>query len=210
MKGNPEEEGRRWLIQAQDEFADAKDLRERERFYPALLHFRQAAERALKAHPCWRLEEIDAFRARSVAELLEAAEGVDGDFSRVKRAKALDAYHIPTGYPNGLPGGAPSRFHDGPPGSGGRHASGRRGDPVGGREIPAVRLGRARKRRLGGRTRRIPTAARIKDMRAYPSPASQRACPCSRPCRRARLPRTRLLRPRAPVLVHARVCGRSA
>jgi len=84
LKKMPEEEARRWLLQATDEFADAEDLRKRERFYLALFHFQQAAEQ------------------------------VDPAFARVKKSKALDAYYIPTRYPNGLPGGVPSRFYDDP------------------------------------------------------------------------------------------------
>ncbi len=114
MKRMPEEEARRWLLQALDEFADAEDLRKRERFYLALFHFQQAAEKALKAYLYLKLEEPDVFRTHSVAELMEAAEKVDPVFSRVKRSKSLDGYYIPTRYPNGLPGGVPSRFYDDP------------------------------------------------------------------------------------------------
>ncbi len=114
MKRMPEEEARRWLLQALDEFADAEDLRKRERFYLALFHFQQAAEKALKAYLYLKLEELDVFRTHSVAELVEAAEKVDPAFSRVKRSKSLDGYYIPTRYPNGLPGGVPSRFYDDP------------------------------------------------------------------------------------------------
>jgi len=114
LKRIPEEEAGRWLLQAQDEFADAEDLRKRERFYLALFHFQQAAEKALKAYLYFRLEEVDVFRTHSVAELLEAASKIDKDFSQVTRSKSLDAYYIPTRYPNGLPGGVPSRFYDDP------------------------------------------------------------------------------------------------
>ncbi|MEN3187137.1 MAG: HEPN domain-containing protein [Atribacterota bacterium] len=40
----------RWLTQAQDEFDDAEFLRQRGRFYLALFHFQQAAEKARKAY----------------------------------------------------------------------------------------------------------------------------------------------------------------
>ncbi len=110
----PEKEARRWLLQALDEFADAEDLRKRERFYLALFHFQQAAEKALKAYLYLKLGEAEVFRTHSVAELIEAAEKVDPVFSRLKRSKALDGYYIPTRYPNGLPGGVPSRFYDDP------------------------------------------------------------------------------------------------
>jgi hypothetical protein len=45
------EEAERWLTHARDEFADADELRHRQRFYMALFHFQQAAEKALKPRP---------------------------------------------------------------------------------------------------------------------------------------------------------------
>jgi len=39
---------------------------------------------------------------------------IDTDFSQVVQAKKLDKYYIPTRYPNGLPGGIPSRYFDDP------------------------------------------------------------------------------------------------
>jgi len=89
----PEEEARRWLLQAMDEFADAEDLRKRERFYLALFHFQQAAEKALKAYLYLKLEEPDVFRTHSVAELIEAAEKLDPVFSRVKVTKS-SPFHL--------------------------------------------------------------------------------------------------------------------
>lgn len=114
MRRIPEEEGKRWLLQAKDEFSDADDLRQRGRLYLALFHFQQAAEKALKAYLYLKLEEAEVFRTHSVTELVEMAGRVDADFAGVRKAKALDAYYIPTRYPNGLPGGVPSRFYDDP------------------------------------------------------------------------------------------------
>jgi len=45
---SPIDEALRWLTHAQDEYQDAEDLRERGRFYLALFHFQQVAEKALK------------------------------------------------------------------------------------------------------------------------------------------------------------------
>lgn len=114
MKRSPEEEARRWLLQAEDEFVDACELRKRGRFYLALFHFQQAAEKALKAFLYFKLEEVAIFRTHSVTELIEVAGEIDKDFSEVRKSKSLDAYYIPTRYPNGLPGGVPSRFYDDP------------------------------------------------------------------------------------------------
>ncbi len=39
---------------------------------------------------------------------------IDHDFRDVIQAKKLDKYYILTRYPNGLPGGVPSRYFDDP------------------------------------------------------------------------------------------------
>jgi HEPN domain-containing protein len=39
---------------------------------------------------------------------------MDADFRRVEMSKRLDQYYVPTRYPNGLPGGVPSRYYDDP------------------------------------------------------------------------------------------------
>jgi HEPN domain-containing protein len=50
MRRDPDIEAMRWLIQARDEFEDADELRQRERFYLAPFHFQQATGKALKAY----------------------------------------------------------------------------------------------------------------------------------------------------------------
>ncbi len=50
MKRPHKGEALRWSTQAKDEFEDADELRKRGRFYLALFHFQQAAEKALKAY----------------------------------------------------------------------------------------------------------------------------------------------------------------
>lgn len=42
------------------------------------------------------------------------AADADRDFEAVLPAKRLDQYYFPTRYPNGLPGGVPSRYFDDP------------------------------------------------------------------------------------------------
>jgi HEPN domain-containing protein len=39
---------------------------------------------------------------------------ISSDFKEVAQAKKLDKYYLPTRYPNGLPGGVPSRYFDDP------------------------------------------------------------------------------------------------
>jgi HEPN domain-containing protein len=114
MKRLPEEEARRWFTQAKDEFEDADELRKRGRFYLALFHFQQAAEKALKAYMYLKAESVDVFRTHSVSDLAEMAREIDTDFNAVAGAKKLDRYYILTRYPNGLPGSVPSRYFDDP------------------------------------------------------------------------------------------------
>ncbi|MGA9139769.1 MAG: HEPN domain-containing protein [Methanocella sp.] len=114
MKKLPEEEALRWFTQAKDEFEDADELRKRGRFYLALFHFQQATEKALKAYLYLKVESVEVFRTHSVGDLVEMALEVDRDFNTVAPAKKLDKYYILTRYPNGLPGGVPSRYFDDP------------------------------------------------------------------------------------------------
>ena len=114
MKRPHKEESLRWLTQAKDEFQDADDLRKRGRFYLALFHFQQAAEKALKAYLYLKVKSIEVFYTHSIDDLLEMTVDIDPDFKEVAQAKKLDKYYIPTRYPNGLPGGVPSRFFDDP------------------------------------------------------------------------------------------------
>lgn len=114
MKRPHKEESLRWLTQAKDEFKDADDLRKRNRFYLALFHFQQAAEKALKAYLYLKVKSIEVFYTHSIDDLLEMTMDIDPDFKEVAQAKKLDKYYVPTRYPNGLPGGVPSRYFDDP------------------------------------------------------------------------------------------------
>lgn len=114
MRRPYEEEAARWLTHARDEFEDADMLRERGRFYLALFHFQQATEKALKAFLYLRVRSVQVLYTHSIADLLGLAVEIDPDFSEVAHAKRLDSYYIPTRYPNGLPGGVPSRYFDDP------------------------------------------------------------------------------------------------
>lgn len=114
MKKLHKEESLRWLTQAKDEFQDADELRKRGKFYLALFHFQQAAEKALKAYLYLKVKSIDIFYTHSIDDLSEMAIEIDSEFKKVRKAKKLDEYYIPTRYPNGLPGGVPSRYFDDP------------------------------------------------------------------------------------------------
>lgn len=114
MKRRYKEESIRWLTQAKDEFGDADELRKRGRFYLALFHFQQAAEKALKAFLYLKVKSVEVFYTHSIDDLSRMALEIDQGFKKVLQAKKLDRYYIPTRYPNGLPGGVPSRYFDDP------------------------------------------------------------------------------------------------
>ena len=114
MKKPSREEALRWFTQAKDEFLDADELRKRERFYLALFHFQQAAEKALKAFLYLKIKSKEVFYTHSVNDLSKMAIEIDSEFKIIVPAKKLDQYYIPTRYPNSLPGGVPSRYYDDP------------------------------------------------------------------------------------------------
>ncbi len=114
MKRPYSEEAGRWLTHARDEFLDADDLRKRGRLYLALFHFQQATEKGLKAYLLALAKSVELLHTQAIADLVTSAVAIDPDFQSVVAAKRLDQYYIPTRYPNGLPGGVPSRFYDDP------------------------------------------------------------------------------------------------
>lgn len=114
MRRPYERESVRWLTHARDEFEDANELRQRDRFYLALFHFQQAAEKALKAYLYLELKSGEVFYTHSIDELIQMAVEIDPEFEKIVSTKKLDQYYIPTRYPNGLPGGVPSRYYDDP------------------------------------------------------------------------------------------------
>ncbi len=114
MKRSSLEEAKRWLIHAMDEFNDACELKNRGRFYLALFHFQQSAEKALKAYLYKITSSEESFFTHSIYELIEMLSAQDIDFKKIENVSKLDKYYIPTRYPNGLPGGVPSRFFKDP------------------------------------------------------------------------------------------------
>jgi HEPN domain-containing protein len=114
MRREAREEAQRWLIHARDEFQDADELRLRGRFYLALFHFQQAAEKALKAFLYSVAGSEEVFFTHSIYELIQWAKEAAPDFEKVEKGVKLDQYYIPTRYPNVLPGGVPSRFYTDP------------------------------------------------------------------------------------------------
>ena len=79
MKRPYREESLRWLTQAKDEFQDADDLRKRGRFYIALFHFQQAAEKAFKAYLYAKVKSVEVFYTHSIYDLSKMALEIDPD-----------------------------------------------------------------------------------------------------------------------------------
>lgn len=108
--GTPAEEGRRWLEQAVEDLRWARDLAERGGHHLACFLAQQVAEKALKAFLYSRGAEI--VLGRSVERLCARAADQEPTFAeRCARWAVLDAYYVPTRYPNSLPGGIPARVY---------------------------------------------------------------------------------------------------
>jgi len=107
MKPEPRAEGRRWLVQAEDDLRFA-ELAARERFFAqACFNSQQAAEKALKAFLYARGAE--QVMGHSVADLAAECARLEPEFAKLKeRAAPLDQFYLSTRYPNSLPGGVPA------------------------------------------------------------------------------------------------------
>ena len=111
MRKPPEEEGKRWLQEAEYEFDSAIYLAEGKRYSLACFHCQQASEKALKAYLYSKGEEIVI--GHSIVELCENAKKYSADFKPLKtEIGVLDGYYIPTRYPNGLPDSIPSKVYN--------------------------------------------------------------------------------------------------
>ena len=110
MRRSPIEEGRRWLEQAEADLLWVKDLAGRGGYHIACFLAQQTAEKAMKAFIYAQGEDI--VLGHSVERLCTQASQWNSDFSeKVKRWAVLDAYYIPTRYPNGLPDSIPARVY---------------------------------------------------------------------------------------------------
>jgi len=107
MKPEPRAEGRRWLVQAENDLRFA-ELASRERFFAqACFNSQQAAEKALKAFLYARGAE--QVMGHSVADLAAECARLEPEFAKLKeRAAPLDQFYLSTRYPNSLPGGVPA------------------------------------------------------------------------------------------------------
>jgi HEPN domain-containing protein len=108
MRPDPVDEGSRWLDQAKEDLTSAEVLLREERFYLVCFLAQQVAEKAFKAHLYARGASV--VLGHSVEELGRRAASSDISLEEVRqRAAELDAYYVPTRYPNGLPASIPAR-----------------------------------------------------------------------------------------------------
>jgi len=113
MKREPLSEGLRWLEQAKADREGAQLLLDGGSYHLACFIGQQVAEKALKAFLYAQGEELVI--GHSVEALCRWAAHFDADFERLRgEVSPLDAYYIPTRYPNGLPDSIPARVYTRP------------------------------------------------------------------------------------------------
>lgn len=107
MRGNPLDEGRRWLAQAKEDLRWTRHLAEEGAYYLACFLAQQVAEKAIKAF--LYAQGLEVVLGHSVERLCTAAAQYEPEFGeRVRSWSILDGYYVPTRYPNGLPDGIPA------------------------------------------------------------------------------------------------------
>lgn len=110
MRAEPLLEGRRWLEQAEADRHGGQLLLDGGSYHLACFVAQQVAEKALKAFLYARGEQIVV--GHSVEALVRWAAEHDAEFGALRdQVASLDAYYIPTRYPNGLPDNIPARVY---------------------------------------------------------------------------------------------------
>lgn len=113
MKRDAKAEGLRWLEQAQADRHGAQLLFDGGSYHLACFIAQQVAEKAVKAFLYAQGEEFVI--GHSVEALCRWAAEMDADFEALRQEVApLDAYYIPTRYPNGVPDSIPARIYTQP------------------------------------------------------------------------------------------------
>jgi len=103
-------QGRRWLEQAEDELDAAEKLLDLEKYYLVCFLCQQVAEKALKS--IYYARGAVSVRGHSVEALCRQAAEFDSGLSPLlEELSPLDAYYIPTRYPNSLPNSVPARVY---------------------------------------------------------------------------------------------------
>ena len=110
MQTPAHDEARRWLDEAVADLDTARYLEAGRRYNTACFIAQQAAEKAVKGFLYG--QGVEDPWGHSVDSLIEDALTFDASLSGVRDdGPVLDKYYIPTRYPNGLPGGIPSRAY---------------------------------------------------------------------------------------------------
>ena len=110
MRPDAQAQGLRWLEQAEADRHGARLLFDGESYHLACFIAQQVGEKALKAYLYAQGEEI--VLGHSVEALCRRAAEHDEAFADLRQDVALlDAYYIPTRYPNGLPDNIPARVY---------------------------------------------------------------------------------------------------
>ena len=110
MSPRTNDEAARWLAEAAADLDTARYLADGRRFNTACFICQQSAEKAVKSFLYAR--GVEEPWGHSVATLLEDALTYDPSIEPLlDLGPVLDKYYIPTRYPNGLPGGIPSRAY---------------------------------------------------------------------------------------------------
>ncbi len=107
MRNKPQQEGLRWLRQAEEDMRWTRRLAEEGAYHLACFLAQQVTEKALKAFLYAQGEEI--VLGHSVERLVQSAAAYEPAFlPRGERWFILDSYYITARYPNGLPDGIPA------------------------------------------------------------------------------------------------------
>ncbi|MBN1935140.1 MAG: HEPN domain-containing protein [Anaerolineae bacterium] len=110
MKRDAHTEGMRWLEQAQADRHGAQLLFDGGSYHLTCFIAQQVAEKAVKAFLYAQGEEFVV--GHSVEVLCRWAAEFDPEFESLRQEVAsLDAYYIPTRYPNGIPDSIPARIY---------------------------------------------------------------------------------------------------
>jgi HEPN domain-containing protein len=105
-----QEEGKRWLSQAQQDLADARTLLNARSYASSCFHAQQAAEKAAKGF--LYSQGIRAIVSHSVTRLISECARIDPSFAQfTDAAKELDRHYIGSRYPNFYAEGAAHEYY---------------------------------------------------------------------------------------------------
>jgi HEPN domain-containing protein len=107
---NPKQEARRWLQQAQSDFAFLDVARQARKYDTCCFLAQQTAEKALKAYLFHQGEEL--VFTHSIFRLCDLAAQYDPAFRDIReQVKLLDFYYVEARYPNALEEVIPAEFY---------------------------------------------------------------------------------------------------